>query len=305
LAVSGGSDSMTLLDAAAQVGGKEPPFFAVGHVEHGLRGRSSRADASFVQREARRRGLPFRLLRAPVKAFARRERLGTEEAARILRYRALARMARLLRCDAVLTAHTLDDQAETVVMNLIRGAGPAGLAGMAPVSPWPVPAASTAGLPLLRPFLSIRRREITRYLRKRKVPFRTDATNAQPLFFRNRIRPVLAGWDRERPGLVDRLGRLAEILRDEESFWEEFLGSLRRKGRGKGLALASFKKYHKVIQRRLLRRAFGLSSFFAVERARDFALGAGPAPRQSVPGGWIEKRGGRLLFRKLSDPPVR
>lgn len=292
LAVSGGPDSMALLEAASRWAPGAGVFVAVGHVDHGLRGRASVADAAFVGREAARRGLPFRLARAPVRALALREGRGTEDAARRLRYRALLRMARGLRCEAVLTAHTLDDQAETLVMNLIRGTGPDGLGGMAPDGSWPFPGAGR--LRLLRPLLDVPRRSVEVFLRREKVPFRTDATNAQPLFFRNRVRPVLKAWERERPGLSDRLARLADLLRDEEAFWASILGPRR-----KSLELTPFKSYHKAFQRRLLRRTFGLASFASVERARAFALDASPARRQSIPGGWVEKAEGRLRFRPL------
>lgn len=300
LAVSGGADSMALLEAAALWAKASGAFLAVGHVDHGLRGRASTADAAFVRRAAARHGLAFRLARAPVRAFARREGRGLEESARLLRYRTLAAMARALRCGGVVTAHTLNDQAETVVMNLIRGAGPDGMGGMAPASAWPFP--GVRGLRLIRPFLGTRRADILDFLRSRRAPFRTDATNAQPLFFRNRVRPVLASWERERPGLAERLGRLAELMRDEESFWEEALGPRR-----KHLELTPFKSYHKAFQRRLLRRTFGFSSFTAIERARAFALDPGPARRQSIPGGWVEKTRGVLSFRplKLSTPAGR
>jgi tRNA(Ile)-lysidine synthetase-like protein len=285
---------MALLSLAAEAAREDPRFsFAVAHVDHGLRGKASAADAAFVRREAARRRMPFSLARAPVKAFAAREKTGIEESARILRYRALAAVARARRCGAVLTAHTLNDQAETVFMNLVRGAGPSGLAGMAPAAPWPVPVPGRAPR-LLRPLLDVPRERLVKRLRAEKTPFRTDATNAEPVFFRNRVRPALAAWERERPGLFERVGRLAALLRDEEAYWESrFPVSPRR------LDLGLFKRYHIVEQRRILRRKFGFASFQAVERARAFALDAGPATRQSVPGGWVEKKGGSLVFRPL------
>lgn len=302
-AVSGGSDSMALLDLADRWRRDTHAFAAVGHVDHGLRGRASKADAAFVRRESLRRGLPFRLLRAPVRALAHRAGRGLEDAARTLRYGALARMARALRCPAVVTAHTLNDQGETVFLNLIRGAGPAGLAGMAPAASWPV-ASSGKSPRLLRPLLEVRRETLLSYLKARGVPFRVDATNDQPLFLRNRVRPVLRAWERERPGFYERLGRLAEILRDEEDFWTRRLEGSRRKDPLGILDSVGFKRYHKAEQRRLLRRAFGLSSFLALERARLFILDTGRTPRNnvpnvSIPGGWLEKRGGLIVFRPL------
>jgi tRNA(Ile)-lysidine synthase len=116
-----------------------------------------------------------------------------EDAARELRYTALASLARRFRCPRVATAHTLDDQTETVVLNLLRGTGPSGLAGMVDRGPWPV---SIPGRrpSLLRPLMIFSKKEILRYLQSRGLPFRVDATNALPLFLRNRLRPVLRSW---------------------------------------------------------------------------------------------------------------
>jgi tRNA(Ile)-lysidine synthase len=301
---------MALLDLAARWAPGADAFLAVGHVNHGLRGRTSAADARFVRRQAAARDIPFRAQRVPVRRFARLEGLGIEEASRVLRYRALARMAADLRCAAVLAAHTLDDQAETVVMNLVRGAGPDGLGGMAPRSTWPVPVPrartgsprprrSNEGPLLLRPLLTVPKNEILGYLRDRRVPFRTDATNALPLFFRNRVRPVLQAWEEERPGLRERLARLAEVLRDEQDYWDALMPPFSRR---RGLDLRPFRTLHKAFQRRLLRHTFGFSSFAAIERARAFAMDPGAASRQSVPGGRLEKAEGRLIFRRRSRP---
>lgn len=290
LAVSGGPDSTALLALAADEARESGRFLAVGHVDHGLR-RASAGDAAFVRRAAARLGLTAAVLKVPVRRRAAGRGLSGEEAARVLRYEALARLARRFRCPAAAAAHTADDQAETVLINLLRGTGPAGLGGMSPSSPWPV----GRGPRLLRPLLGARRGDLRAFLKTRRQPFRRDATNDQPLFLRNRIRPTLAAWEAERPGAVERIARTAALLRDEEAWWERRLASV-----GDRLELARFKRYDVALQRRLLRRAFGLASHAAVERARAFALDPGPARRQSLPGGWAVKRDGRLLFQELS-----
>jgi tRNA(Ile)-lysidine synthase len=298
LACSGGPDSMALWDLLDRWRAETGAFLAVGHVDHGLRGAASRADAAFVLREARRRGAPGAAVRVPVRERARRDGRGLEDAGRRLRYRALARLARRFRCAAVLTAHHLDDQAETVFLNLLRGAGPQGLAGMAPDSEWP---AGGPGPRLWRPLLAVSRERLRAHLRRRRLRFRVDASNRDPAFLRNRVRPVLARWERERPGLARRLGRMAGILRDEEDLWRRRLDpvlrrSLRRTAGSASLDLRRWKSYHVSEQRRLLRPFPGLSDFVRLEEARRLASSPSDG-RLSVRGGLVEKTGHRLSFR--------
>lgn len=293
VACSGGPDSMALLDVADRWRKITGGFVAVGHVDHGLRGRASRIDAAFVQKECERREIPCGVVRAPVQAWAQKRGRGIEDAARELRYRALAQLARRFRCDAVATAHTLDDQVETVFLNLLRGAGPAGLAGMAEASSWPV---SDRGSPpeLIRPLLNVQKKEILRYLRAQKIPFRVDASNALPLFLRNRLRPVLRSWTALRPGFFQRVAQTARIFRDEEDFWRARL-SFRRKDRRVRLERTPFLRYHIAEQRRRLRHLYGLSRFDVLERVRLFAADRAPGPLD-IPGGRVSKTKRFLFF---------
>jgi tRNA(Ile)-lysidine synthase len=304
-AVSGGPDSMALWDMLERWRRDDGGTLVIGHVDHGLRGRASRADAAFVAAEARRRGTRCRVIRAPVRAWAQRNGRGVEESARFLRYRALARLARQERCRAVLTGHHRDDQVETLFMNLVRGAGPSGLAAMVPDAGWPVPGAPRS-LRLLRPLLGVGRDRILRYLSARRLRFRMDATNREPSFFRNRIRPVLRAWEKHRPGFFDRVARLARVQQDEEAFWRarvEHLarGLLRRRGSGLALDFNRFIKYHKSEQRRILRHKIGITHFEALERVRAFA--ASPEQRITFPGGWAEKSGRALVFYYADQSP--
>ncbi|TXH24576.1 MAG: tRNA lysidine(34) synthetase TilS [Elusimicrobia bacterium] len=288
IACSGGPDSMALLDLAIRAG--QPAV--VGHVDHGLR-RSSKTDARFVAAQAAARGLKCFIVKAAVRARAARRRRGVEDAARELRYAALGRIARRAGAVAVLTAHTVDDQAETVVMNLLRGAGPGGLAAMASRSPLP----GHPGLALIRPLLDIPKRDLRDGLRARGIPFRIDETNARPLYLRNRLRPVLARWEKERPGFFERTARLARILRDEEDFWRVRLGLDRRKGPPRRLDRREFMRYHIAEQRRRLRLLFGLSRFESLERVRLFAADRAPGPLH-LPEGGVSKRGRFLIFNR-------
>jgi tRNA(Ile)-lysidine synthase len=223
-----------------------------------------------------------------------------EETARLLRYRALARLARRARCPAVLTAHHLDDQAETVLLGLIRGAGPDGLGGMAPESRWPL---GGRGPRLLRPLLAFTRAEILSYAKQRDIPYRIDASNRDRSFFRNRLRPVLRGWERARPGFFRRAGRAAEILRDETAYWSGRLDRLeravlRRTGDGMTIDLTRLMRYHKVEQRRLLKRLFPAADFAALERLRALAGASGPGALSLPSGGVVRKSARALLFRQ-------
>ena len=291
---------MALADLADRYRRETGAFVAVGHVDHGLRGRAARVDAAFVERWCLSRGLPVDVQRVHGRQGARRRRKGVEEAARHFRYAALARSARKFRCPWVLTAHTLGDQAETIVLNLLRGAGPAGLAGMAADAPWP----AGAGPRLGRPLLGVSRDEILAYLQKRKIPWRKDATNDEPLFLRNRIRPTLRRWERWRPGFFARMAQTAQIFRDEEEYWRRRLVPTREGHRRKNAPfrfdIAPFLRYPIVEQRRRLRHLFGLVHFESVERVRALAAapsGGSPRGPLDLPGVRVARAGRFLLFR--------
>jgi tRNA(Ile)-lysidine synthase len=262
----------------------------VAHVDHGLRGAASRADAAFVRREAARRGRPVVLSRVPVAAWARRHRRGIEESSRILRYRALAVLARRAGATAVATGHTLDDQVETIFLHLLRGAGPGGLGGMSPAGPWPIPGGH--GLTLVRPLLEASKAELRRRLRRRGLSFRRDATNRDTRFLRNRLRPVLAAWERWGPGFARRMSRLAAVVRDEEDYWRRRLSPA--PGEPAAIDRRKFMRYHAAEQRRWLRLRLGLGDAASIERARDFARR--PTGGVSLPGGLWGLRDGRLVF---------
>ncbi|WP_280142268.1 tRNA lysidine(34) synthetase TilS [Methylobacterium sp. 174MFSha1.1] len=202
LAVSGGPDSTALMGCAASI---EPGIpLVVATVDHGLRPGSA-AEADGVAGLAARLGLAHRILAwAGPKPAAR-----LQEAARAARYRLLADLARATGADLVLTAHTLDDQAETVLMRLCAGSGPAGLAGMAP-------ARALGGLTLGRPFLSIPKARLVATCEERGWPFVRDPSNADLRFGRARLRRLLPLLAEE--GLTaERLARLAGRLRRDEA----------------------------------------------------------------------------------------
>ena len=234
VAVSGGADSVALLlglleanTASAQ--NKEPlgVVLSAAHVHHGLRGAEADADEAFVRDLCERVGVPLRVFRVDTAARQAAEGEGLEEAARELRYEAL----RGLEVDAVATGHTLDDQAETVMMKLLRGAWTEGIGGISPVvTEAPAEAhvpKSGHGAPVfvarrvVRPLLRVRRAEVEEFLRSRRQAWREDATNRDVSLTRNRVRHELMPMLRRfNPGVDEALSRLAAIARDEEVFWQ-------------------------------------------------------------------------------------
>jgi tRNA(Ile)-lysidine synthase len=207
-AVSGGPDSVCLAHWLAAQARRKGLKVALAHVHHGLRGREADKDARSVEALGARLGLPVAVLRADVKGVARRRRLGLEEAGRKERYRLLSAKARRGRWSLVATGHQLDDQAETVLLHLLRGTNPAGLAGIPPRRPL-APRVS-----LIRPLLPLTRAEVLEYLRQHGLNWREDRSNADPRFSRNWVRQELIPLIEKRaPGARQRLALMAERIR--------------------------------------------------------------------------------------------
>jgi tRNA(Ile)-lysidine synthase len=215
VAVSGGLDSVALAHALRELSQGCALRLSIGHVNHGLRGAESDADQAFVEALGRQLGLPVRSERVAPDALRRegpsRDRPTRQEAARALRYAALARMAEAAGAERVATAHTADDQAETLLLRLLRGCGPDALAG--------IPERSPDGR-VVRPLLAVSRAEIEHFATARGVAWREDASNASPRYARNRLRrewlPGLA--QAFNPRLLNALAGLAEAQR-RDSEW--------------------------------------------------------------------------------------
>jgi len=219
-AVSGGADSVALLRALVQAAPEIGLVLSVVHVHHGIRGIEADADAVFVEALAARLTLPLHRKNVDTPATARTRKETLEEAARNLRYDWFRALLSDGVVDAVATAHTLDDQAETVLHKLLRGAWTEGLGGIHPVIVCPKGA-------ILRPFLSVHRAEIEDWLRSQGQDWREDSTNQDTAFTRNRIRhellPQLAMFN---PQIYTQLANLATIARDEEAYWNTELNQI-------------------------------------------------------------------------------
>lgn len=209
-AVSGGRDSMCLLHYLWKLGETEGFTVAAVHMNHGQRDTAER-DVCFVQNFCRERRIPCVTERVSVPERAKEWGVGIEEAGRRLRYAAFERAAELTQADRIATAHHAGDQAETVLLNLLRGTGPEGLTGIPPVRG-----------NIIRPLLQTSRREIEAYLAENGIPHIEDETNGDITMTRNRLRLTVMPLLKELyPAAEESICRTAEILRREEACWQE------------------------------------------------------------------------------------
>ncbi len=218
LAVSGGVDSRVLLDLFVRVRAEWDLRLTVGHVHHQLRGEEAERDAEFTAELASSIGLPFYCRRIAVQPFAQEKKLSLETAARELRYEALAEICRACNAAAVVTAHTQDDQAETILAHLLRGSGLRGLRGMRARSVIPL-----AQVQVLRPLLPFARREVLAYAQQEKLRWREDQSNTDVRLYRNRVRHELLPLLRERfnPQINQSLMRLGQIAGASDAYLEQ------------------------------------------------------------------------------------
>ena len=210
LAVSGGIDSMCLAEKARLEGGP----FAIAHCNFGLRGAESDADEAFVRSWAEKYGIPLHIKHFDTTAYSAENGISVEMAARRLRYHWFGELCRTHGYDAVAVAHNANDNAETLLLNLLRGTGLKGITGMKADGTLPDP--DFSDIPLLRPLLGLTRAQIEDYAREHKLSWREDSTNALNDYKRNKIRnqvfPVFAEIN---PSFIQTLNR------DMERFAEE------------------------------------------------------------------------------------
>ncbi len=294
-AVSGGGDSVALLHLLAELAERSLLTLAgVAHVNHRLRRPASDEDERFCRDLARRFGVPCLVESVAVADVARARRVSVERAGHHVRHAFFARAAAELGAGRVALGHTIDDQAETVLLRLIRGAGAAGLSGMRP----------RAGS-LVRPLLEVGRAELRRYLADGRIPFREDASNADLRVPRNRVRHELLPQLRTySPRVVEALARQADIARADEAWLSrranEAAADLVSQERGLVvLDAAGLAALPPALGRRVARDALARIEprrreigFDAIERVRRTAAG-GPA-RTDLPDCRVERAAGRV-----------
>jgi tRNA(Ile)-lysidine synthase len=320
VAVSGGADSVALLRRLIEERQALGIVLSVAHVHHGIRGAAADEDAAFVANLAATHDLPFHLHRGDAPAAAATLRETLEEAARNLRYAFFRDLIAGGSADAVATAHTLDDQAETVLHKLLRGAWTEGLSGIHPVLP--VESGS-----ILRPFLENNRATIEAWLLALQQPWREDSSNQDMAHTRNRIRwellPLLRTFN---PQIAAQLARLASISADEEAYWQRELSRLLpplllpgRPTRGGGrsasthpeeetvaIEQARLRELHPAVARRVVRAAARrLGARLSFEQTEQLlAIGESRPGKFELPDGITVERSLREIRLSRSSAPA-
>jgi tRNA(Ile)-lysidine synthase len=326
IAVSGGADSTALLRTLLAQRAELGIVLSVLHVEHGLRGDLSRADASFVAELAKQFDLSCEVIVVDTGARAAQQKESIEEAARNLRYKVFRDVLASGKADKIATAHTLDDQAETVLMKLLRGAWTEGLSGIHPVLQL-----DNAGTQLcIRPLLNVTRAEIETYLRSLNQSWREDETNRSLAYTRNCVRHELLPALREyNPRINQALAHVAANARAEERHWQQELARVLPqlllpgkpvRGGGRSVATAAgsisvaveivrLRALDSGLRRRVLRaiaeQCGATLDFDATESLLTMAMTTSASRRLELPNGVrVERSARELQFESMPTSPV-
>lgn len=288
VALSGGPDSVFLFHALVALREELKITLTAGHLNHCLRGAESNRDEKFVKALAKKEGIKLISAQRDVAGYAKRKKLSIETAARDLRREFLLKTAEKHNCQKIATGHNLNDQAETVLMHIIRGSGLTGLKG--------IPAVNER---FIRPMLGIGREEILEYLRVNKIGWREDSTNKSPDHTRNRIRLILIPrLKKYNPQIVQSLSHLAESAGSDldliDQLTEQAFKQAAKIRKAKiNIDLSLFNSYNKGLQRNILRLAVlhlarqGVApSFEAVENCIHLMAGRVGSRLEVVPGIW-------------------
>ncbi len=288
-AVSGGADSMCLLHWLKERREEYGFSLLAAHYEHGLRGDESLRDAAFTREQCEMLGIRIVVGKGDVAAFAEAQKLGIEDAARTLRYRFLEETADRLACDRIATAHNLNDNAETVLMNLCRGAGTRGLAGIPPVRGR-----------IVRPLLWTSREEIETYLDVHRIPHIEDSSNRSDDYTRNRIRhQIIPLLMEENPSFLSAIGRTAELLREDDAcLCREAEAFLREHRKGNSIPSKALLRLEPAVAARVVRTLCGRG--VSMERTLALLRFAEGTERGilEIPGQKIRRQHGQLYFNE-------
>jgi tRNA(Ile)-lysidine synthase len=298
-AVSGGPDSVALLKALAIISIEYGFFLMAAHLNHGLRGGEADREETFVRTLCKEMGLEFTAKKISLSTLEKRRGRSMEDLCREERYAFLVQTAKDQQATKIALGHHLQDQAETVLMNFLRGSGAEGLRGMLPVR---------EGM-FIRPMLEVTRNEILAFLEKEGLTFMTDSSNFQDFYLRNRIRHNLIPLLREcyNPRVEETLARTANIMRLDDEYMELAVGSLLYKwgvfcGEDeKTVSIPDFLNLHEALQHRLIKAL--LTGISPPEKGISFRhVRAVTALAQSGKGcGFLDMPGGQTVRREYDS----
>jgi tRNA(Ile)-lysidine synthase len=306
VALSGGPDSVCLLYVLKNLKEEFNLALSVLYVDHGLRPEEVAKEVEFCENLCAKFNLPFLTKSIDVKSYAKENKLNMQEAARELRYRVFDDTAHEINADKVALGHTADDQAETLIMRLLRGSGPAGLSAIPPVRG-----------KFIRPLIAIQRKEIKQYFEGERIDFIIDSSNLKKDYIRNKIRLSLMPLIEEmNPNIIDTLSRTTAIFREEERYFEILVAKTlmklisRKTDSQIELFLSPLEAMEKVILRRTLRRAIdetkGLRgiNFVHIEDIIELIKRGKAGDRLYLPHGMRAIKA-YSTFILTSEPPVR
>jgi tRNA(Ile)-lysidine synthase len=297
-AVSGGPDSMAMLHVLREILKEWGIKIHVAHFNHMFRGAESEEEASFVAKRAAQMGLDCTVETCDVPLYLKETGLSPEEGARTLRYDFLRRVAKSLNANAICTAHHANDQAETVLLHLLRGAGPEGLAAISPREG-----------NLVRPMLEVSKEEILAYCAENNLEYCWDSSNNESIYTRNRIRLHLIPYLKQfNPRIVETLVRTADICRQENDLLQELARAAKDQidieagSQQVRMNYAKIKLFHPALQRRLVRLVAdeftGRQGYLSFDHTEE-VLRLKPGKVISLPGPlYAGQIGRKLVFSK-------
>jgi len=288
ICVSGGADSMCLLEVMRHISYDSGFSVAVAHYNHKLRGDESDRDETFVMEICEDHGIPFYSGRGDVANYAKKRGQSIEEAARNLRYEFFFDTAELTGAQRIATAHTMDDNAETMILNLARGAGANGMSGIPPVRD-----------SVIRPLLHISRDEVIKFISDRDIPYVHDSSNSLDIHIRNKVRRSIIPLIRDlNPRFNEAASAAAEIFRADEDFISDIADIFIQDccvgltTEAAGLAVLPFS-----VSSRVIRKLYGGNlSFNHVKDVLALCAGDNPSASLSLPGMAVYREYSRVVF---------
>ena len=286
--VSGGADSMCLLEVMRHISYELEFDIAVAHYNHELRGAESDRDETFVMEICEAHGIPFYSGRGDVALFAKKRGLSIEEAARDMRYEFFFDTAELAGADRIATAHNIDDNAETMIINLVRGAGANGMSGIPPVR-----------INIIRPLLRISRDEVIAFIKERGISYVDDSTNDIDIYTRNKVRHSIIPLIKElNPRFNEAASTAAELFRADEEFIADIADLFIRDccigltTNAADLAVLPFS-----VSSRVVRKLYGGNlSFHHVKDVLALCTSDNPSASLSLPGMVVYREYDRVVF---------